>query len=101
MRIVWSVMCVALMGLILAGQPLRASEGFDDVARLAKSGVTEDVLLKFVNASPVAFDLTVDEILYLTDLGVTNKAVNAIMNHGKELSSGKQAETTDTTTEAF
>ena len=64
---------------------VQASEGFDDLAKMAKSGVNDDVLLAYIDASNVAYDLTVDEILYFNDLGVSPKVVSSIVKHGKEL----------------
>jgi hypothetical protein len=63
----------------------QASEGFDDLSKMAKSGVNDDVLLAYIDASNIAYDLTVDEILYFNDLGVSPKVVASIVKHGKEL----------------
>src|ERR1700759_3879550 len=54
-----------------------ASEGFDDLVKLAKSGVSEQVLLAYVESSANPYALTVDEILYLNDIGVPNSFVAA------------------------
>ncbi|MCY3020573.1 MAG: hypothetical protein NTW87_16255 [Planctomycetota bacterium] len=75
--------CVALC--VLAAGRLAASEGVDDLAKLIKSGVTEDVLLAYVQASPVAYQLTVDEILYLNDIGASQKVIAAVMQRGEDL----------------
>ncbi|HLX64499.1 MAG TPA: DUF6600 domain-containing protein [Planctomycetota bacterium] len=93
MRFTWMLCGMALLGLALAGNGASASEGFEDIAKLAKAGVTEEQLVTFVKASPVAYDLGVDEILYLSDLGVTPAGITAIVDHGKDLRAGK----TDTT----
>ena len=85
-----SLCLAACVGLAMTVGWSMASEGFDDIAKLAKSGVTEDVLIAFVQASPVAYELTVDEILFLTDLGVTSKPIQEIQNHGKDLRAGKE-----------
>src|SRR5262249_33908992 len=69
----------------LSQASLSASEGFDDLAKLAKSGVGDEVMLTFIDASAVPYDLTVDEILYFNDLGVSQKVISAIVKHGKEL----------------
>ena len=74
----------ATMGLIWSGRAV-ASEGFDDLAKLAKSGVNDDVMLAYIDASPVAYELTVDEILFFNDLGLSPKVVAAAVKHGKEL----------------
>lgn len=90
MRNVWTWCLAASLGLVLIAGRGSASEGFDDIAKLAKSGVTEDVLVAFVQASPVAYELSVEEILFLNDLGVTSKSIQEILNHGKDLRAGKE-----------
>jgi hypothetical protein len=90
MRYFGAVCLVACVALTLTSFQAKGSEGFDDVAKLAKSGVTEDVLVAFIQASPVPYDLTVDEILYLSDLGVTPKAISEIVAHGKDIRAGKE-----------
>ncbi|HLX62314.1 MAG TPA: DUF6600 domain-containing protein [Planctomycetota bacterium] len=90
MRTIQITALTVLAGLFLFGQSTcaSASEGFDDLAKLAKAGVTEEVLLAFVNASPIAYELSIDEILYLNDLGVDSKAIAAIVEHGKAIHAG-------------
>ena len=90
MRQLWTLCLAACVGLALIVGRSNASEGFDDIAKLAKSGVTEDVLVAFVQASPVPYELSIDEILFLNDLGVTPKAIQEIMNHGKDIRAGKE-----------
>lgn len=75
---------LAAAGLAWSGHAV-ASEGFDDLAKLAKSGVNDDVMLAYIDASPVAYELTVDEILFFNDLGLSPKVVAAAVKHGKEL----------------
>ena len=76
-------MFVAL-ALTISGRA-SASEGFDELSKLAKAGVGEEVMLAYINASPIAYDLSVDEILFFNDLGVSPKITAAIVKHGKEL----------------
>src|SRR3954462_11310473 len=71
--------------LFLISGAAGASEGFDDLAKLAKSGVGDEVMLAYIDASPVAYDLTVDEILFFNDLGVSQKVITAAVKHGKEV----------------
>jgi hypothetical protein len=71
--------------LFLVSGAVGASEGFDDLAKLAKSGVGDEVMLAYIDASTVAYDLTVDEILFFNDLGVSQKVITAAVKHGKEL----------------
>ena len=90
MRQLWTLCLATCVGLALIVGRSNASEGFDDIAKLAKSGVTEDILVTFVQASPVPYELSVDEILFLNDLGVTPKAIQEIINHGRDLRAGNE-----------
>ena len=90
MRNLWTWCLAAAIGLALFAGRGSATEGFDDIAKLAKSGITEDVLVAFVQASPIAYDLTVEEILFLSDLGVTSKSIQEITNHGRDIRAGKE-----------
>ena len=96
MRQLKTLCLAACVGLALMVSRTNASEGFDDIAKLAKSGITEDVLVAFVQASPVAYELSVDEILFLNDLGVTSKSIQEILNHGKDVRSGTVPVITET-----
>ena len=80
---------VTTLVLAAAGaQCLRASEGFDALSNLAKSGAGEDALTAFVQKSNVAYDLSVDEIFFLSDLGYSSKIISAIVDHGKSVRAG-------------
>lgn len=75
---------VLLAGLALGGKALDASEGYEDVAKLAQAGLGEEVLLAYVNSSNVPYDLTVDEIVRLNDLGVSDTVIQQMILVGKE-----------------
>ena len=62
-----------------------ASEGFEDLVRVVKSGADDKALAAYIDASPVAYALTVDEILFLNDLGLSSEMINAMIEHGKKL----------------
>jgi hypothetical protein len=53
----------------------------DEVAKLAQSGVSEEVILTYVEKYPDRFNVTADQIVYLNDLGVSSTVVNAMMKH--------------------
>jgi hypothetical protein len=59
--------------------------GADQVADLAQAGVGESVMLEFVKNSNATYDLNVDEIVYLTDLGIPDSVLAAMLRHGKEM----------------
>ena len=72
--------------------PAFASEGFEAIVRIVKSGVDEKNLIDYVNSSPLSFPLTVDEILYLNDLGLSPVAIQAITSHGQNPDAAGTAE---------
>ena len=53
--------------------------------QLARAGVSDDVLQAYIENSPVAYKLEVDEILYLHDLGLSAETIAAMVRHGKSL----------------
>jgi hypothetical protein len=61
--------------------PADVSPGAAEVIRLSSSGVSEDVVLAYINNSRAAFDLSADEVLYLKDLGISAPIVTAMINH--------------------
>lgn len=77
-------LCLALV-LATTASRVSASEGMDDFVQLLQSGVGEEVLLTFVEQSPVAYSPTVDEIVYLRDLGASDTLIQALMARGEAL----------------
>src|SRR5208282_151636 len=49
------------------------------VVRLAQAGVDESVILTYITNSTSTFNLDSDKIIYLSDLGVPNEVVTAMM----------------------
>jgi hypothetical protein len=69
----------------VAPKPVALPPGADQVAELAQAGVGEAVLLEFVKNSTNAYNLNVDEIVYLTDVGIPEPVLAAMLRHGKEM----------------
>mgnify|MGYP000306630550 CR=1 FL=1 len=63
----------------------RPSEGVDEILKLAAAGVGEEILLAFVETSPVAYRLSADEIIQLKDLGLPQTVIAAMLTRGSEL----------------
>ncbi len=57
------------------------SPGVVEVVRLAQAGVSEQVMMAYVDNSPLSFDLKVDEVVYLNDLGVPGTVISALLQH--------------------
>ena len=79
------VSCLVMLLSLAGSRQAAASEGFEDLVQVLKSGGDEQTLMQYVNSSPVAYALTVDEILYLTDLGLSADAIKAINVHGQSM----------------
>jgi hypothetical protein len=65
--------------------PMVTSAGVDDVIRLVKSGVQETVVLTYIESSDVPYDPSVEEILYLTDIGISSPVVSAMLRRGRQV----------------
>ena len=57
------------------------STGLTEVAKLAQAGVSEDVLLAFVQKYSGRFEVGAEQILYLNDLGVSSAVITAMLKH--------------------
>ena len=73
--------CVTVV-IALANSPACAAEASDDLIKLARSGVDEEVLTAYIESSPDTFDLDADDIITLKDLGVPSKIIIEAMQHG-------------------
>jgi hypothetical protein len=56
-----------------------------DVVKLAQSGVTDDVLLAFVNSSQQPYNLSANDILYLKNAGLPPAVLEAMLRHDSAL----------------
>lgn len=65
------------------GKPenLTLTPGLSEVVKLAQSGVSEEVLLTYVEKYADAFNLGADQIVYLNDLGVSSTVITAMLKH--------------------
>jgi hypothetical protein len=75
----------APVAIVEAPLPVNAPEGMSDIIRLVKSGVDESVVLAYIEASAIPYSLSIDDILYLNDLGTPQAVITAMLKHGNEL----------------
>ena len=54
--------------------------GVEDVLKLSKARVNEDVILTYINNSGVVYDLAPKDIIYLRDQGVSDRVVNNMID---------------------
>lgn len=62
---------------------LKLSKGVQEIVKMAQAGVSEAVLLAFVEKSDDSFEIGAEEILYLNDIGVAQTVIAAMMNKGE------------------
>jgi hypothetical protein len=63
--------------------PPQLSPGVDEIVKLAQAGVGDEVLQAYIENSSVAYQLNVDEILYLHDLGLSAETIGALVRHSQ------------------
>lgn len=60
---------------------LKLSKGVEEVVKLAQAGVSETVLLLFIEKSTEPFELDAADILYLNDIGISSTVLAGMLNH--------------------
>lgn len=58
-----------------------ASQQYDNLAKLIKSGANEEVVIAYINASDSSYNLTSDEILHLKEYGASSNVIVAAIQH--------------------
>lgn len=58
------------------------SAGLDEVVKLTKAGVSESVVISYVQNSPVAYHPSADEIIKLRENGVSAPIITAVLSRG-------------------
>ena len=66
---------------------LRFSYWTTEVIKLARAGIDDDVLLPFID-SVGTFNLSADEIIYLSDIGVSRQVMATMIQHDFEVAAG-------------
>lgn len=63
--------------------PPSLSPGVDEIVQLAQANVGDDVLLAYIENSSANYNVKVEEILYLHDLGLSTQVVSAMVRHSQ------------------
>lgn len=84
------------LGEKLAGGEAKLSESLAGIINLAQGGVGEEVLLAYVQNHSMPFNLSPEEILYLSDLGISESIISAMIQHKPGLAAPKAAPATNT-----
>lgn len=57
------------------------SPGLEEVVKLAQAGVSEEVILAYVEKYSGTFSVGADQIVYLNDLGVSGTVITSLLKH--------------------
>ena len=60
---------------------LNLSKGVEAIVKLAQSGVSETVILTFIETTDHEYNLDAPAILYLNDIGISSVVIAAMLNH--------------------
>jgi len=67
--------------LILGVTGVAASQQYDNLVKLIKSGASENVIIAYIDASDSSYNLSSDEIVHLKELGATSKVIVEAIGH--------------------
>src|SRR5580692_8819199 len=70
---------IALGGVIQNCGAQTPSPGLDEVVKLSKAQMSDDVILNYVRGSGKAYNLSADDILYLKGQGVSQPVISALL----------------------
>jgi hypothetical protein len=56
-----------------------------EIVRLAQSGVSDDVLVAYIQKSPAKYSVTADQIVYMKDLGISERVFQAMLANGGQI----------------
>jgi len=70
------VMFLAFCSLVAAQQAMNN----DAVVKMAKAGLSDDIIVATINSSPGTYDTTPDGLIALKQAGVSDKVISAIVN---------------------
>jgi hypothetical protein len=73
-----------ILTAILALCPILSAQALnnDAILKLAKAGVSEDIIVSTINASPGAYDTSADGLIALKSAGLSDKVVAALVTKG-------------------
>jgi hypothetical protein len=74
----------------------RLSPWTTEIVKLAQAGIDDGVMLSFVDNTPGTFNLGADQIIDLSDLGVSSQVITAMLEHDAEFVYGLRPVTAST-----
>lgn len=83
------LMMIAFLALTQAASAQQALNN-DSIAKLAKAGLSDDVIITTVNASPGTYDISPNGLIALKSAGVSDKVISAVVQRASSNSSAPQ-----------
>ena len=81
-----------------ASAPVTLPYGVEDVLKLTRAQVSEDVILTFIHNSGTIYSLAPKDIVYLHNEGVTDRVIGAMLDQRKSVPAEMAAQTAPATT---
>lgn len=77
-----------------ATTPAKLPYGAEDVLKLSRAQVNDDVIVNYVQNSGTVYNLGADDLVYLRKEGVSDRVINAMLDQRKRIidSAGQQAQ---------
>lgn len=66
-------------------EAVKLSTGIQEVVTLAQAGVSEMVIKAFIEKSNIPYNPTAEEIIFLTDIGLPNTVITAMLQQGNKV----------------
>jgi TolB-like protein len=92
----FSILLLVFCPLMIAQQTMNN----DTVVKLVKAGLSDDIIITTINASPGAYDISADGLVALKSAGASNKVIAAIVTKSTGQTPQQAGEPTATTQEA-
>jgi len=73
--------------------PVKLPYGVEDVLKLSRAQVSEDVTLNFIHNSGTIYNLSPNDIVYLRNQGVSDRVVNTMLDQRKNVPAETAAQT--------
>jgi hypothetical protein len=71
--------------LMLSTAGIYASQQYENLAKLVKSGANETVIIAYINACDSSYNLSSDEIVQLKELGASSPVIVTAIQHNKSV----------------
>ncbi len=66
-------------------EAVKLSTGIQEIMTLAQAGVSESVIKAFIEKSNIPYNPTAEEIIFLTDIGLPNTVITAMLQQGNKV----------------